>query len=907
MTTHITARLAWHDDGWNGRICQKPAANTFCVGTHSYPGQLIAEQRKLEWETTHAGKSCKKLDDVPPCCYSMNAFGEKEIIAKADPPHWFNKETKTRMWTLPSSSISIWPYEGMYGEDVKSEYGFDADQRLTNARAYFSAIEPDSSLVFYYANYSNPFSEDERKRYALVGLSRVKSLGEELFYEGCSKEVREKYGGYVWQRSISSHYPDQGLRLPYHLYRDSPEILEGIVLFAENPRLCKYATRQISDDDALGFVEGFLRVVQNLREIKDTAEDWKARTLWLETLISELWRHRGLYPGMCAVLEVLNLQEVIDRFKAQALKGKEKHVHESVFSFLEGRSDSIPGVQLDADTLGSTKRQWKLRTREEQRLLKEVFPLFDLDESQIKKILSEDRSQNGIEADFTAISKNPYILSEQYEGDGPDDIIPWSTIDRGVIPSPEIGGKALAKADDPRRLRALLVESLRMEGTHTFAPADQVIESVNRHLSVLPEWKRFAFHLRYIEADEETLGEALYIRRAEERTYLYLRHVYEDERLLEQKLLYLIGGPDILLRSPVTEATWKGYLYDETSILAQKAEKEYRKAIGRQVEACQRIFIRPLSVLAGEAGTGKTTVIRALVKAIKRGHGTGASVIALAPTGKATDRIREIFEKDESLQGKVEVVTLHSFLAKRKWLNPNMSFKRRGGDVEERYSTYILDESSMLDLELAAAFFRAVRWPTVQRLILVGDPNQLPPIGRGRVFADIIDHIRKNAPESIGTLEQNLRQLTGRLTGGGTGIIDLAQCYVRGPKDDKKNEDLSTAAEIVLQRVQEGGEVDKDLRVLYWNDQEELQSVLTEQIENDMREDVEKEGEDPATIPRDLWRQAVKDDPSRLQILAPIGGSFLESMNSIVPVRNGFVENVRTERMPSVASCSSIR
>ena len=44
MATHISARVAWHANGWNGRICREPAANTYCVGTQSYPGQLIAEK-----------------------------------------------------------------------------------------------------------------------------------------------------------------------------------------------------------------------------------------------------------------------------------------------------------------------------------------------------------------------------------------------------------------------------------------------------------------------------------------------------------------------------------------------------------------------------------------------------------------------------------------------------------------------------------------------------------------------------------------------------------------------------------------------------------------------------------------------------------------------------------------------
>jgi exodeoxyribonuclease V alpha subunit len=47
MSTHLSARVAWHMDGWNGRVCRDPASNTYCVGSASYPGDLIAEQRNL--------------------------------------------------------------------------------------------------------------------------------------------------------------------------------------------------------------------------------------------------------------------------------------------------------------------------------------------------------------------------------------------------------------------------------------------------------------------------------------------------------------------------------------------------------------------------------------------------------------------------------------------------------------------------------------------------------------------------------------------------------------------------------------------------------------------------------------------------------------------------------------------
>ena len=268
--------------------------------------------------------------------------------------------------------------------------------------------------------------------------------------------------------------------------------------------------------------------------------------------------------------------------------------------------------------------------------------------------------------------------------------------------------------------------------------------------------------LKYWEVDREFLSGALQLRFENDQSFVYLLANYEDERLIENNLRFLIGGPDIKLTRPVTETTWTDYLFDPRSVLAKKAEKNYRSAIKGQVKACQRVFIRPLTVLAGAAGTGKTTVIKSIIKAIKKGHGVGTSVIALAPTGKAADRIREILEKDDVLKGAVETRTIHSFLATRGWLNDNMTFKRAGGCIEQGYSTYIIDEASMLDLSLAAALFRSIDWKTVQRLILVGDPNQLPPIGCGRVFADIIDYLSANEPDSVATLKDNLRLLENR-------------------------------------------------------------------------------------------------------------------------------------------------
>ena len=310
MGWHLTARLAWHGDGWNGHVCTEPQKNTYCIGAHSYPGDMIAEKRDLAWEQSCAGKACAGLGKTPPCIYSINAFGRDPLTAFADPPTFFNKQSKKREWALPPATVCVWPYEEMYRDEVRNGSRYDARARKRYVDEFFAKIEKNASLVFYYSNYSNPFSTDEEQRYALIGLSRVAEVGGELFYDGCDERTMERYGGYVWDRNITSAYPDQGLRLPYHLYEDDPRV-EKFAVFPDNPLLCKYGSKLLTDDEALGLVEQFHQAVLALIELGDTSENWEARRAWLEGIISELWQRRGAYPGMAEVCVYLKLHEAI--------------------------------------------------------------------------------------------------------------------------------------------------------------------------------------------------------------------------------------------------------------------------------------------------------------------------------------------------------------------------------------------------------------------------------------------------------------------------------------------------------------------------------------------------------------------------------------------------------------------
>jgi exodeoxyribonuclease V alpha subunit len=133
-----------------------------------------------------------------------------------------------------------------------------------------------------------------------------------------------------------------------------------------------------------------------------------------------------------------------------------------------------------------------------------------------------------------------------------------------------------------------------------------------------------------------------------------------------------------------------------------------------QTSAIDRATTTRLTVITGGAGTGKTTIIRTITERLEM---TGESVLLCAFAGKAAARLREACEHPAS--------TIHRMLGYngKAFTLPDLANK-----------SVIVDESSMVDAQLMAEIM--MREPS--RLVLVGDPAQLPPVGRGQPFHDII-------------------------------------------------------------------------------------------------------------------------------------------------------------------------
>jgi exodeoxyribonuclease V alpha subunit len=141
----------------------------------------------------------------------------------------------------------------------------------------------------------------------------------------------------------------------------------------------------------------------------------------------------------------------------------------------------------------------------------------------------------------------------------------------------------------------------------------------------------------------------------------------------------------------------------------------------RQLEALRLAGAKKALVITGGPGTGKTTIIRAVLGLFLQ---SGAAALLAAPTGRAAKRMTEATG--------VEAKTIHRLLK----YNPQSGFFDKSEDDQLECDCLIVDEASMIDGPLMYYLLKAL--PESASLILVGDVNQLPSVGPGSVLADII-------------------------------------------------------------------------------------------------------------------------------------------------------------------------
>ena len=844
VVKHLSVRIPWHDRGWDGFICNDPKKNKFCTGIFSVNANPIRQKRTelgKEWEEENKGKPVSELKEAAPCGQTINIYSPQPAKHSHTPRKFLGRQIPQIEELIPPYSFCTWPYDMVY-EPGAGRRGAEQAEKLVDE--YFNQFETDPkrrrSMVFLYLNYDNPLNAEEKK-YVLVGISRLKNVGEQLKWERMSKFSKDRYGDLVWSRVITHEYPDEGVFIPYQEYLDKGRSYDHILFEMEEDlaRRFKYVSRALTDDDATIIIKRMIDIVERLKADNIVKRNWDEKLSWLNTVLSEVWQNRGLYPGMGSVLECLGFSKgttyiyrLLDHIQPSEIK-------DYVFDRIEGRVE--PEAIQKTSYVRASKR-WNVLPDNIRTLLKEKMPLFELNPEQVKRILSETREKWNIRSSLEEIFENPYCIAEEYEGEGPDDTIGFYRIDNGMMPSPELEvGDGIDK-DDKRRIRAMMVKILKKEASngHSFLDLETLLEGIIEEES----FKGVLLEKYAVIAEKDFFERKLVFREYEGRILVYLKHIHEYERLIEKRIGQLLG------RKKITsiDIDWKDAL---KRVLEGELDPRFEQAVQEQTQSMERMYISPFFVLSGAAGTGKTTIIHAFIEGVLSKQ--KETFLLLAPTGKAAVRLKEKTGRD--------TFTIHHILMKNGWLNEsNYSIKLDGGERVAEYQNIIIDETSMVDLEILGTLIKALDWGVIKRLIFVGDPNQLPPIGVGKPFDDTIRHLKSSGPEEhLAILTINCRLISKE-----SSILKFANIFA-APKDPTEED--------MLNLVAKGGRIGEDLEVHYWEGSEELSELLDTKFNEILKVGAERPYEAFNEI-TGITGKNKELNLSAIQILSPYRGDY---------------------------------
>lgn len=289
------------------------------------------------------------------------------------------------------------------------------------------------------------------------------------------------------------------------------------------------------------------------------------------------------------------------------------------------------------------------------------------------------------------VNENPYRLASEVSG-------------IGFVSADRIARHLGFPLDSPHRAEAGLLYTLEdasKEG-HTFAPLEELLVRGERLLDIAVDKLEDALErlllMGHVRMEGKNAG-----------AHVYLPSLYAAETGAAQHLKRILDAPVKPLRLNPAEAA---------------ARAEALSAI--QLAPNQRAAFDGLSsarvmVLTGGPGTGKTTLLKGLVACLVDQNLT---VAMAAPTGRAARRMSESAGRD--------AVTLHRLLE----YTPRTGVFERNEHNPLTHDVVVVDEVSMVDIELFAALLSAVK--SRARLILVGDPDQLPSVGPGAVLGDLL-------------------------------------------------------------------------------------------------------------------------------------------------------------------------
>ncbi|HEY7974177.1 MAG TPA: AAA family ATPase, partial [Ktedonobacterales bacterium] len=761
MATHLSARLAWHDRGWDGTICAAPHLNTSCVALrHIRKGRNDARERQAATAPIATLPGWQ-----PPCAQDAFAYAPRGYLMTYRDPLESRGLAPAREEAPPYSCSPV-PYRWLREESVRdiaeaeglslrpperpSEGGWvnEPDRQSHLLRSFWQKIEPTKSLIFYYCNHGNPVSEDAPR--VIVGVGRIADLGPQLYF---GMQAGQQEHAPVWARRVTQSYPFEGVRIPYQEYLARNLPVDGIFCPVPQSALASFsfAAEHVSDDTAVAALERIIQSIERVRADGLVVGDWDGRLAWLNDALAGVWNERGPCPGAGSVLQYLGFAQgtIYQRETLAPLAQRGSNPWEYILAaFAQGEPGAPEWVRLG---LACASERWRDLPEPRRALLTELAR-YELSEEQVRRIADPDQRQraglarNGAAFSDDDIRANPYLIAESYVEATEAGTIPLETIDHGMRPEGAAAfpraGEAVVSHDDQRRARAVVRDVLEAAASDgdTLLPFADLLERVRTRF---PARRACLPDRDMMRAGEAFYREILWLALDQQPALAALNRLRRSEstiaRLIEQlasKAYEAVGAP----------VPWRAAL--EALFGAPETARE-RAALDEKVVALGRLFERRISVLMGGAGTGKTTVLRAFLAELERLEGA-QPLLLLAPTGKARVRLARQTGRPSG--------TIHQFLLGQEWLSSE-TFTLRESSAKDAFRavTVVIDECSMVSVDLLGALLRALDMNTVRRLILVGDPNQLPPVGPGRPFTDIIAWLSERRPDCISSLQVGMR------------------------------------------------------------------------------------------------------------------------------------------------------
>lgn len=893
---HISIRVPWHDTAWDGRVCSKPRLNGSCLKLKG-----IAESRDDSAEEAVAGQSLKDLPEEKwPCCvdervgfmapFEYTRTKNHPYNHGPETPHGHFKQTALR---FPPYSSSAVPFAWLLRDEMpklgeehelnvqderepKLDYGKNWVQDHENQRALLDCfaghLRPEESLCFFYAK-RVPFVEDYGARRVLIGVGRVLHVSPSVEYNYTTNNLKGKLRSVLWERmvqhSIRPNFRD-GFILPYHAAinkaaEDPNYDPADIVAFTPDDRLLEFShVSQLVTHD--GAIAALLACAESLRRAKnDLSGPWDGCLEWTNNRLSELWKARGPCPGLGAALSAFGLEQ--GTFIARAIQesvgdnGDPWPLVERIFA--------DPAAHLPshlAEKVGKTLREkWK-RLPDERRSLLKLISRFELAREQAATLyVQEERSKAGIVVKDAEILANPYLLYETTRLN-PDPVSIW-TVDRGVFPDESVRKKhplpertALDTGTDARRVRALAIKVLEDAAAKgsTLLPQEQVVLNI-RGLTLEPG----------CDVD----GDLMNVAKDGFEGTIAETPMLNDAPALQLGRLTVVGDT---IRAAITkraqgarlsvQADWRklldAHLAESGAVTGSEVEESARV---EKTAALKELAEARVSVLIGPAGTGKTTLLSVLCEHPKIAEN---GVLLLAPTGKARVRMEQS-TSHLNLKG----YTIAQFLSPDRYDSSTGRYQLSEEPVDPGARTVIIDEASMLTEEMFAALLQALK-RGVDRIILIGDPRQLPPIGAGRPFADIVKHFAPDGiTEKFPRVGGNYAELTIRMrqVGQDREDLQLAEWFSGSP--------LAPGEDDVFDKVVRAGE-SKHTRFVQWTSTDELRSKIVATLVDELG--LENEG-DIAGFDATLGGKPWND----LRFFNPGAAEAAEGWQILSPVRSG--------------------